>query len=88
MNDMTPIRRPRPPVLRDVGPLFLTADRAKAVLEAAGALRVSVLDRHHKLVAFFRLGREPVAWIIEANVRLPAFEQYVARELSCEQPWS
>jgi hypothetical protein len=81
MNDMTPLRR-RPTATAVAPALFVTAARVKGVLEAAGASNVTVLDRGHRLAAFFRLQhKEPVVWIILANSYLSSFEREAAVEL-------
>ena len=70
MNDMTPLA------------VRLTAEHAKALLEDAGATKVSVIGKGMKLLAFFEFRRKREAWIIRGNGWLPNFKSDVAREFN------
>ena len=69
MNDMTPFT------------VRLTADRAKTMLEEAGAQNVHVVGRGYRMLAFFETGRTRQAWIIRSNGWVHNFANDVAREL-------
>jgi hypothetical protein len=70
MNDMTPVT------------VRLTADRAKTMLEEAGARNVHVVGRGYRMLAFFETGRKRQAWIIRGNGWVHNFANDVARELT------
>ena len=69
MNDMTPIA------------VRLTAEHAKALLEDAGATKVSVVGKGLRMLAFFEFRKRREAWVIRGNGWLRNFENDVAREL-------
>ena len=69
MNDMTPFT------------VRLTADRAKTMLEEAGAQNVHVVGRGYRMLAFFETGRKRQAWILRGNGRVDNFAYDLAREL-------
>jgi ribosomal protein S11 len=69
MNDMTPFT------------VRLTADRAKTMLEEAGAQNVHVVGRGYRMLAFFETGRKRQAWILRGNGRVDVFAYDLAREL-------
>lgn len=72
MNDMTPLA------------VRLTAEQAKAMLEDAGATKVTVIGRGLRLLAFFEIGRKREAWVIRSNGWVRNFAQDVARELRAQ----
>jgi hypothetical protein len=72
MNDMTPV------------PVRLTAERAKTMLEMAGARKVSVIGRGRMMLAIFQNGRKPEAWIIRSDGWTHNFANDVARELKAQ----
>ena len=69
MNDMTPIA------------LRLTADRAKAMLEDAGATNVAVIGRGIRLLAFFEKRSKRQAWVIRGDAWVRNFANDIIREL-------
>lgn len=69
MTDMTPIA------------VRLTAEHVQALLEGAGARKVTVVGRGLRLLAFFEYGRKRQAWVIR-NGWLKNFERDVAREFA------
>lgn len=69
MNDMTPFA------------VRLTADRARVMLEEAGAKNVYVVGRGYRMLAFFETGKKRQAWILRGNGWAHNFANDVAREL-------
>ena len=70
--------------MTDMTPLGgrLTAKRAQAMLEEAGARKVCVIGRGQRLLAFFETNRKRQAWIIQSDGWVGNFAQDVAREFS------
>jgi 4-diphosphocytidyl-2C-methyl-D-erythritol kinase len=69
MNDMTPFA------------VRLTPDRAKTMLEEAGAKNVCVVGRGKMFFAFFETGRRHQAWVIRGDAWVRNFANDVMREL-------
>jgi hypothetical protein len=76
MNDMTPFA------------VRLTPDRAKTMLEEAGAKNVCVVGRvvgnGRMFLAFFETGRKRQAWVIRGDAWVRNFANDVMRELRAQ----
>lgn len=69
MNDMTPFAA------------RLTAERAKAMLEEAGASKVAVVGRGRMLAVFFEAQQKRRVWLIRGDAFVHNFQDDVRREL-------
>ena len=76
MNDMTPFTA------------RLTADRAKTMLEEAGAQNVRVVNkvtgRGRVTLAFFVAGRKQRAWVVHGWIETRTFQQEIDRGLTAQ----
>ena len=69
MNDMSPIA------------IRLTSDRAKTILEAAGATEVHIKAKHPRMWAFFTYWGKGWVWVLRDRAFERNFAQDVEREL-------